>query len=678
MEAIVGTAPVVDMRLPPFLGALPPGLLLFGGKGGVGKTTCATATALRLARRDPEHPYLLVSTDPAHSLADSVAGSTLPANLTLLELDANERLAAFKAAHGAILKEIAARGTFLDDHDITQFLSLSLPGLDELVAFLEIAALVERRTWRTIVVDTAPWGHTLRLLQMPALVGRWLDALDALLAKHRYMKLLFSGSYRRDELDSFLLDLKAAVDRVQGALRDPFGCCFVPVALAEALGVAETADLVLELRRLQVPVTDVLVNRLFPASGCRACAAGCAQQMVEIELLRQRLGECRLWGIPLYPQEPRGADGLAGFWQGAAPLTPSEPPVREGIAVAPPMVKSPAPLPLGLTLLIFAGKGGVGKTTLACATALRLARERQNGDVFLFSTDPAHSLSACLAKPVGSAPTRVGDGLTAMAIDAQAELDALKAEYASELEEALARLLPDFDLPFDREVMERILDLSPPGLDEVMALGRATAFLACDTRQVFILDAAPTGHLLRLLEMPDLVERWLKVVFDLFLKYGKILPLSRVSERLVTLSKELKRFRALLSDPARTSICVVTNATEMAREETSDFLAACGRLGVSVPVLFVNLATSLHDCALCSALSRREAGVERQLRSLCPAAHVTVVSRGAEPRGMERLDDLGRALYGARKRRWTSGQSRRRRPSAPKIAFPSARRSTAC
>ena len=142
-------------------------LLLFGGKGGVGKTTCATATALTLAHRWPESPYLLVSTDPAHSLGDAVAGSALPPNLALVELDAKDRLAAFRSAHGGTLKDIAARGTFLDGDDISQLLDLSLPGLDELVAFLDVFRWIEEDRYACVVVDTAPWGHTLRLLEMP-------------------------------------------------------------------------------------------------------------------------------------------------------------------------------------------------------------------------------------------------------------------------------------------------------------------------------------------------------------------------------------------------------------------------------------------------------------------------------------------------------------------------------
>ena len=104
-----------NMAAPPFLDNRRLQLLIFGGKGGVGKTTCATAAALQLARRSPASSFLLVSTDPAHSLADSLADLVPPDNLKVLELDARQYLTTFKKKHDGELREIAARGTFLDD-----------------------------------------------------------------------------------------------------------------------------------------------------------------------------------------------------------------------------------------------------------------------------------------------------------------------------------------------------------------------------------------------------------------------------------------------------------------------------------------------------------------------------------------------------------------------------------
>ena len=130
----------MNRQMPSFFSKQGLQLLLFGGKGGVGKTTCATAAALRLSALAPDRSILLVSTDPAHSVRDSLGGYEPPGKLHVLELDAQQCLADFREKNGGMLREIAAAGTFLDDEDIDQFLCLSLPGLDELMALFEICS----------------------------------------------------------------------------------------------------------------------------------------------------------------------------------------------------------------------------------------------------------------------------------------------------------------------------------------------------------------------------------------------------------------------------------------------------------------------------------------------------------------------------------------------------------
>ena len=655
------------MAAPSFLDDRRLRLVFFGGKGGVGKTTSAAATALRYARRNPHNTFLLVSTDPAHSLADSLADLTLPKNLESIELDARQCIAGFKKKHDGDLREIAVRGTFLDDEDISRFLDLSLPGLDELMAFLEISGWAEDGTYDCIVVDTAPTGHTLRLLAMPGLIKKWLEALDALLAKHRYMKQLFSGAYIKDELDEFLLDLSDSVKQMEALIQDPVRCRFVPVMLAEELSIHETLALLQELQRSKIPVTDIVVNRLYPENPCKVCSDRHSRQIRELGHVFEKISGYSLWGIPMYPEEIRGSGPLQKFWEGVLPLKiPSEASVKDKSGIQHPVsgiqhpassfqfpvsttvspVEMPGNLPSSETkLLLFAGKGGVGKTTLACATAVRMARETVHKDVFIFSTDPAHSLSACLDAEIGPRPTRLAKGLTAMEIDAQAEFETLKNQYSDELEKFLSSLSSNLDLTFDREVMERVLDLSPPGLDEVMALTLAMEFLAEDKYHVFILDAAPTGHLVRLLETPELIDQWLKVFFDLFLKYKRIFRLPKISGRMVQMSKDLKRLQTLLRDPARSALFTVTIPTQMAFEETKDLIDACGRIGIHAPVLFLNLATPDSKCSLCSALYQRESLVKKKLQQTFSEMHQTMIYHRGEPRGLERLGELGNAIY---------------------------------
>jgi len=303
--------------LPSFLERTDLRLLLFGGKGGVGKTTCAAASAVRLARCFADRTFLIASTDPAHSLKDSFAGSPVPANLSLLEIDSHASFEAFKAVHLEDLRRIAQRGTFLDDEDVSRLLDLSMPGLDEIMAFNEIAALVESDAYSCILLDTAPTGHTLRLLELPKVLRAWLRALDAMLAKHRYMARLYRGVYRKDGTDLFLEELAGSIERVASLLSDPLRCCFVPVLIAEALSRLETRRLVDRLEGLGIVVRDILVNRLYPVPGdCPVCCDVRQRQRDELQAITEVLPGHTLWEVPLQGAEVRGTERLAAFWDG--------------------------------------------------------------------------------------------------------------------------------------------------------------------------------------------------------------------------------------------------------------------------------------------------------------------------------------------------------------------------
>ncbi|OIP92285.1 MAG: hypothetical protein COS57_06465 [Syntrophobacterales bacterium CG03_land_8_20_14_0_80_58_14] len=637
-------------------------LLLFGGKGGVGKTTASAATALELALRHPERSLLLISTDPAHSLQDSFSGAEPPPNLKVLELDAQAYLHDFQEKNRQRLREIASRGTFLDEEDINRFMELSLPGMDELMAFLEISRWVKEGAYDGIIMDTAPTGHTLRLMEMPDMIRKWLEALDALLAKHRYMKKLFRGSYERDDLDHFIEGLAASVKQMEKLLKDHQQCRFVPVMQAEALSIEETLDLIRELQRLRIGVVDVVINRLYPESPCLTCRHVRARQLQELARIFHEpvFSHLRLWGVPMYPEEIRGMESLRSFWKGRMELdgqgtdlksvpSLSVPPAEEAPLSLPPVkprVDSPIPLPTpDMAMLVFAGKGGVGKTTLACATALRLARAYTGKRILLFSADPAHSLADCLSMPLGPEPVQAAPGLWAMEMDATADFVALKNQYRKELAQFLSQLMPNLDLTFDREVMERIMDLSPPGIDELMALAAVMDFLTPEGYDLLVLDAAPTGHLIRLLELPEIIEGWLKAFFRLFLKYRKIFRLPGISQRLVRLSKDLKRLRAILRDPSQAALYAASILTEMSFAETTDLVAACGRLEIPVPCLFLNMATPDGPDHLCHSLFQRESAVREKFALTFPGISRPVVSRQSDPRGIENLDALGQILY---------------------------------
>ncbi|MGC4117103.1 MAG: TRC40/GET3/ArsA family transport-energizing ATPase [Myxococcales bacterium] len=634
------------MTLPRFFTSLDLRLLFFGGKGGVGKTTCATAAALRWAREAPQSSVLLLSTDPAHSLWDGVADYLVPRNLEVVELDAGDALQQFRSRYGPTLEEIARRGTFLDQEDIRRFLALSLPGMDELFGFLAVARQAESAGHDRVVVDTAPSGHTLRLLAMPGLMRRWLDVLDTLLAKDRFLRQQLAGTYRTTELDRFLDEQQASVTAAERVFGNQDRCRFVPVMLAEELSLQETLDVVAELRRLGIPADEGVVNRLSPSDACGQCAGARGEQRRLLRSLPPGLSGLEWWALPLRPREVRGAE-LATLWREVVPLAQW---LRSGApspaaGEPPPKVERAAPAPAASTrLLFFAGKGGVGKTTLACATALRLALGEPRRRVLLFSTDPAPSLADCLDRPVRTEPTPLLPGLDALEMDASFALEALKRQYREQIDAFFGSVLQGFDLPFDRETMERIIDLTPPGLDEIMALTEAMDDLSAANHDLLILDTAPTGHLVRLLEMPELLDDWLRAFFDLFLKYRQVFGIPALAERLVEVSKNVRRFRALLRDPARAAVYATSIPTRMALAETTDLLAACRRLGVHVPVLFLNMLTDPDGCAFCAQRAEEERAVEEELARAVPVPLTRVYRRG-EPRGLRKLGRLGDALF---------------------------------
>lgn len=295
----------------------------FGGKGGVGKTTAASATALHLLKKlKPDNSILLFSTDPAHSLSDSLGvkiGNRLVkvaehkgAKLIAYEMDATLALERFREAHGKVLAEIAERGTLLDEEDINELLNLSLPGLDEVMSLFELSELDRKGAYAHIVVDTAPSGHTSRLLRLPEVFTRMVHALDRMGEKHRYMIQHFA---RRkvvgDEVDLFLQDLTARIQSVRHLLYDPQQTSFTLVTIPEAMSVRETERYLTLLREQGVPVTDLIVNRVEQEhDACVYCRARVKSQRPWLKEIEKLFKDLRLHYVPLQVEEVRGVDQL--------------------------------------------------------------------------------------------------------------------------------------------------------------------------------------------------------------------------------------------------------------------------------------------------------------------------------------------------------------------------------
>jgi len=268
-------------------------LVIFGGKGGTGKTTSAAATAIHLARQLPERKILLVSTDPAHSLADSLGmdiadePAAVPGagNLRVRQLDAPKADRRFHEQYDKFMKTLIDRGTFLDEQDSQNIVDLPLPGLDEVMAVRELSNLLKQDAYHLIIMDTAPTGHTLRLLGLPEIMARWVHVYSLMQRKHKYMQRRFTGRCRPDAVDGFLKTLSADIRRVRELLHSSASTEFVPVTNADPLSVAETGRLVDTLSRMGIAVRSLIVNRVPSDRDCPRCHAKGAQAVVWLNLI---------------------------------------------------------------------------------------------------------------------------------------------------------------------------------------------------------------------------------------------------------------------------------------------------------------------------------------------------------------------------------------------------------
>ncbi|CAN5653714.1 hypothetical protein BH23GEM10_BH23GEM10_00450 [soil metagenome] len=550
------------------------------GKGGTGKTTAAGALALELA--DEELDTHLISTDPAHSLGDlfetkiggDIVASDCTARLTLEELDASSYADAWLGRSLDDVVEIIEAGTYLDSDDVLAFSRLALPGLDELMAVLRLADLTGEG--RRVIVDTAPTGHTLRLLDAAATHEGVARALRAMADKAAAVAGSFARRAVRLTGERVIDELERYVDVYrEQVLRD---AAFVIATRAETVVLAETARLRAELDRREL----------------RTVAAVCVQQRGH-----RAVGDIGLTGITCIgvPQLER-ATGCTGLrsWRDALTDCDSartaDVDADAGAVVDVDGADQAAAYADGSAddwlhthaprVLLFAGKGGVGKSTCAAAAALALADTR---DVLLCSTDPAGSLDDVFGSTVTDGQ-HIVSGLRVLQIDPQAELSALREVYQADVADALDRLGLARAAEMDRRVIDALWELAPPGIDEVAALTSMLNNAGQDETVVF--DTAPTGHFLRLLSMPGLALDWTRQLMRVVVKYGLAGGGGGAAEALLRLARDLHTLQQALHAADETGVVVVTLDDALVRAETERLEHALHDAGVRVLARLVN------------------------------------------------------------------------------------------
>lgn len=577
--------------MPHFLDHLPRHLLPTG-KGGVGKTSVACAAALRLASRG--HRVLLVSTDPASNLGhvfgltvgDEI--TTLPAvpGLDMIEIDPHQ------AAHKYRESIIAPVRGILPDPEIARMTEeLSGSCTTEIASFNEFTRyLAEPEAtagYDHIIFDTAPTGHTLRLLELPT---SWTDYLD------------------RGTGDASCLGPVAGLDRNRRtyrraveALRNPESTRVVLVARPQRAALDEAVRTRDELADLGIDARHLVVNGVLPEDQ-RADTLQQSMRSRQQEALARISESLLVDSVTLRAENMVGVDQLSRLFD-PAPEVPDVPvtaaPVAAPLAA---LVDELAGNDHGLIMTM--GKGGVGKTTVAAAVAVALAE--RGHEVLLTTTDPAAHLTQTLAGEV--------ERLTVTTIDPQEAVSAYRkhvmASRGQSLDEAGRAALAE--------------DLRSPCTEEIAVFSQFSHVVNRARKQFVVVDTAPTGHTLLLMDATGSYHREVTRHLD---------PGQHVETPLMR-----------LQDPDLTKVMVVTvpepTPVVEARELTSDL----ERAGIRPWAWVVNQALSAArpTSPLLAARAAAEAPLIERMRPHSDRLAILPYC-AEEPVGAEHLDRLLRS-----------------------------------
>lgn len=294
----------------------------FSGKGGVGKTTLAAATAVHLARSGLK--VLITSTDPAHSLSDVFdrdighSGAHIEQNLHALEVDSSARWAEATVVPGDPTGEQRRRGRV--ERALTDAMKMlgEAPGVDEFISLELLLETMSSDAYDTVVFDTAPTGHTLRLLLLPEMLDGWLGRILSVRKQLSRMGSMFKRLLpgRTDgedqDLGANLLDARERIVLARDLITDTERTLFALVTIPEAMSVLETSRTMDQLGEHGIPVGVVIGNQVQPDSDtCDHCRLRRTIHAREIEHLERVCAEVPLRLVESKPYVIRGPDALA-------------------------------------------------------------------------------------------------------------------------------------------------------------------------------------------------------------------------------------------------------------------------------------------------------------------------------------------------------------------------------
>jgi arsenite-transporting ATPase len=456
--------------------------LFFTGKGGTGKTSiaCASATALAAAGRR----VLLVSTDPASNLSEvlqtEIGRTPTPVagrpGLDAIDIDPEAAAAAYRErVVGPYRDLLPATAVASIEEQLSGACTVEIAAFDEFATLL--GSPEATAGYDHVIFDTAPTGHTLRLLRLPS---AWSE----------FIATNTTGTSCLGPLAG-LESQRSLYDATFAALTDPARTAIVLVSRPEPSALAEADRSRGELAELGIENQRLALNGVFHASDRSDTLALALEnrQRQALESIPSALGALARTTIPLLPFAPLGVEALARVFDSSAhaPDAPTAlaPPAPEGTQRLETLVDELAAPGHGLIMTM--GKGGVGKTTIAAAIAVELAR--RGHPVHLSTTDPAAHVAQTIGEQLhGLKVSRIDP-----AVETRAYSEAILAEAGSDLDANARALLEE--------------DLRSPCTEEI-AVFRAFARTVADAQEGFVvLDTAPTGHTLLLLDAAQAYHR---------------------------------------------------------------------------------------------------------------------------------------------------------------------------
>jgi arsenite-transporting ATPase len=281
-------------------------------------------------------------------------------------------------------------------------------------------------------------------------------------------------------------------------------------------------------------------------------------------------------------------------------------------------------------ITFFAGKGGVGKTTMSTAYALALAAAHPDRRYVIISVDPAHSLRDVFAR---EAPL---PNLVVETIDTRARWRAFRDQLGDEIERAVNAITPSgLTVAYDADAMKQLIEVAPPGADELFAVSRLADLASDESVAEAIVDTAPTGHFLRLLDLPKTAGEWVREFMRILLRYRELVPAGTLGEELLRASRALHSLEATLhSDHA--AVVVVTRPERIVVAETQRLIADLASRGLRVARVIANYVTPRTDCK-CDQSMR---GFEEESLSALGAGISRIDRRDSPPSTLSELATL--------------------------------------